>query len=178
MTMNAPDKKTLTRMQKLLALARQGVGGEADNAERFLARMLAKHGMTLEDIEGDAQKRERITLKYKTELQAKLLTQILAKVMPPSEFTIWERKGLRALLVDLTPAEHAEVVMHQAALTPALTRHMATAFSAFVQTNRLFMDEPDDDCERPPMDPVEAHRLAQMMAGCERVDIHKALAGR
>lgn len=45
--------EALELLKKLKALAEQGVGGEKSNAEAMLAKTLKKHGMTLEDLEGE-----------------------------------------------------------------------------------------------------------------------------
>ena len=44
-------QKIVQRLQKIKALSEQGVDGEAENAAKLLAKMLAKHRMSMEDIE-------------------------------------------------------------------------------------------------------------------------------
>lgn len=176
--MQQPDEKTLTRMQKLLELAKRGVGGEAANAERFLAKMLAKHGMLLSDITGDEQQRAKVTLKWRTTEDRSLLLQIIAKVTDDSDFTTWVRRGKKVLIVELTPAEHAEVLMHEAALAPALVAHMRRAMQAFIQVNRLYpatTKRDEDDTPRKPMDKTELEAIMQMMAATEPTAVLKAL---
>lgn len=174
--MKEPDDKTLSRMQKLLALARRGVGGERANAERFLARLLEQHGMTLDDIEGEGQVRKQVSIAYSTERERKLILQIVAKVLDTSEPSMWKRRGTKAIIFELTPAEHAEVLVCQAAMLPALKRHMDRAFSAFIQANSL-CPAPKDGDERPQMDPKEVAAIVGMMSATERVTVNKALPG-
>lgn len=170
-----PDERTLSRMRKLLALAQRGVGGEAENAERFLRKTLAAHGMTMEDLASDEVARSRVTLRFSSEWERKLTIQVLAKVLNGiDERPIYTRGRSKLYAVDLTTAEHAEVAMHLAVLSPALKRHMDTAFNAFVQANRLYRERRDDDSAGD-MDPEEAARLLGMMAACERVDVRKAI---
>lgn len=177
--MKQPDENTLSRMQKLLVLAKRGVGGEAANAERFLAKMLEKHGMTLADIDSEAKHRSKVTLKYGSSNERELILQIVSKVLDSDEFTVWKYKGEKGLIVELTTAEHAEVVMHYAVLAPALERHMRRAFRAFIQSNRLFPSTPDvRDGDRPKSDREEDYLVAQMMAGSERVQVNKALPSK
>lgn len=46
--MNTPSAEHIkAKLRKLLELARQGVGGEKDNAQSILGKMLTKHGLTL-----------------------------------------------------------------------------------------------------------------------------------
>jgi hypothetical protein len=176
--MQQPDDKTLTRMQKLLELAKRGVGGEAANAERFLAKMLAKHGMQLSDITGDEQQRSKVTLKWRTTEDRTLILQIIAKVLDESDFTTWVRRGKKVLIVELTPAEHAEVLMHEAALAPALVTHMRRAMRAFIQVNRLYpatSERDDDETPRKPMDKDELEAIMQMMSATQPTTVRKAL---
>lgn len=173
-----PDDKTLSRMQKLLELARRGVGGEAKNAERFLLKLLAKHGMQLSDITNEDQQRSKVTLKWRTTEGRSLLVQIISKVTDDSEFTTWVRRGKKVLIVELTPAEHAEVLMHEAALAPALVTHMRRAMQAFIQVNRLYpatSKRDDDDTPRKPMDKEELEAIMQMMSATRPTTVLKAL---
>lgn len=176
--MQKPDEKTLARMQKLLELAKRGMGGEAANAERFLAKMLAKHGMQLSDITGNEQQRAKVKLKWRTTEDRSLLLQIIAKVTDDSEFTTWVLRGKKVLIVELTPGEHAEVLMHEAALAPALVAHMRRAMQAFIQVNRLYKattEREEDETPRKPMDKAELEAIMQMMAATEPTAVLKAL---
>lgn len=173
-----PDDKTLARMEKLLELAKRGVGGEAANAERFLEKMLAKHGMQLSDITNDVQQRSKVTLKWRTTEDRSLIIQIIAKVLDDHGFTTWSRRGKKELIVELTPAERAEVLMHQAALAPALVMHMRSAMQAFIQVNQLYPATPRDaDTPRKPMDKAELEAIMQMMSATKPTTVRKALRG-
>jgi len=45
------DNETIrAKLRKIAALAERGVGGECDNAKGLLDRLLAKHGLTMEDL--------------------------------------------------------------------------------------------------------------------------------
>jgi hypothetical protein len=174
--MQKPDQKTIERMRKLLELARRGVGGEAANAERFLHKLLAKHGMTLSDITASDQKRIEVSFKYRTDEDRKLLVQIISKVLDSSEYTTWKVRGKRVLIVNLTPAEHAEVLMHHAVMVPALEAHMKRAMMAFIQVNQIY---PSTSREakgpRKPMEKEELESILKMMSATKRVDVRKAL---
>ena len=168
------DSKTLLRMKKLLTLAKQGVGGEAENAERFLANMLAKHGLAMADIVDDAMPASRVALKFRDRLEERLINQVVSKVLDSMEWPSWKRGKERAVIVELTAGQHAEVLMHLAVLEPALRRHMKRAFAAFVQTNRLFPESPSDISGNK-MDPAELAMILAMAAGSEKVQVRKAL---
>lgn len=180
MIASTPNEKSLARMKKLLELARRGVGGEAENAQRFLERMLASHGMTLADIEADNQRRALARFKYRDSVERNLLVQIFSKVLNTSDFPVFKRKGAKFIGAELTPAERAEAVMYHAALAPALKKHLELAYSAFIQKNEVFKDSSDEVSPNKELDEAERQRmiaLAAMMNGTERVAVHKMLPG-
>jgi hypothetical protein len=49
--------KVKSLVAKLLELSNRGIGGEAKNAERLLQNLLAKHGITLEDLDNNAKRK-------------------------------------------------------------------------------------------------------------------------
>lgn len=174
--MQQPDEKTIERMRKLLELARRGVGGEAANAERFLSKMLAKHGMTLSDITDSDQERGEVSFKWRSQEERKLLLQIISKVLDSADFPTWAVRGKKVLIVELTPAEHAEVLMHRAALAPALQAHMKRAMTAFIQVNKLYpATAREAETPREPIDKAELAAIMQMMSATQPVAVRKAI---
>lgn len=174
--MTQPDEKTLGRMQKLLELARRGVGGEAANAERFLMKMLSQHGMQMSDIATADQPRNKVTFKYRTVDEQMLIWQIITKVRDDHDVKAWGQRGKKVLIVELSRAEHAEVVMLHAVLGPALDAHLKRARMAFVQANQLFpASARSSGDQRKPLDPKELEAIMRMMAATEPVKVHKAL---
>jgi hypothetical protein len=174
--MNQPDGKTLGRMQKLLELTRRGVGGEAANAERFLAKMLTRHGMRLSDIESIDQQRSKVQFKYRTSEDQMLLWQIITKVRDQHDVQAWGYRGKKLLIVELSPAEHAEVLVHHAVLAPAMEAHMKRARTAFMHANQLFPASAKRDKEScKPIDERELEAIMKMIAVTDPVKVHKAL---
>lgn len=51
------DKTAL--LKKVRALAEHGVGGEAENAEKLLARMMKKYGISEEELDEETRVRPR-----------------------------------------------------------------------------------------------------------------------
>lgn len=49
------DPKLLSKLSKILALSKHGVGGEAENASAMLARMLTEHNLEIADLERSGQ---------------------------------------------------------------------------------------------------------------------------
>lgn len=49
-----PSQKIVDRLNKLLKLAEQGVGGEKTTAQKMLDKMLIKHGLSISDISDES----------------------------------------------------------------------------------------------------------------------------
>lgn len=70
------DKTAL--LKKVRALAEHGVGGEAENAEKLLARMMKKYGISEEELDEETRLRHDFT--YHGGEEKKILRQVVYKV--------------------------------------------------------------------------------------------------
>lgn len=70
------DKTAL--LKKVRALAEHGVGGEAENAEKLLARMMKKYGISEEELDEETRVRHDFT--YHGGEEKKILRQVVYKV--------------------------------------------------------------------------------------------------
>ena len=61
--------------KKLKALAERGEGGEKRNAEKMLNKLLEKHGISIEQLNGENTEIEMITIKMKYEFIASIIIQ-------------------------------------------------------------------------------------------------------
>lgn len=172
--MSAP----VERMKKILALARRGVGGEKTTAEAMLARLMTKYGMTLADLENEAQPVARREFKYASEFDRKLLVQIVASVMGTAHFDVWRRRGRKALLFDLTALQFAEVDVRLAAYRPVLRRELVKAtqrvFSAFVHANNL-VNYDSGSADDAPVDMDEIEAIVALMRTMKPTPIHQQI---
>lgn len=138
------DQKVQNKVRKLQALAERGVGGEKVNAQRMLEKLLARHGLTLEDLADE--RRETRWFPAPTKFDVRLAAQILAKVCNTDDPGVYSSKSRpKQVGVDVTPAEAIEFELHYDTLRKALTEHFRDAFSAFIQANRLFSNLPCDE---------------------------------
>lgn len=138
------DQKIQDKVRKLQALAERGVGGEKANAQRMLEKLLARHGLTLEDLADE--RREVRWFPAPTKFDVLLAAQILAKVCNTDDPGVYSSRGRpKQVGVDVTPAEAIEFELHYDTLRKALTEHFKDAFSAFIQANRLFSNLPSDE---------------------------------
>lgn len=174
------DEKAIERLLKLLALAQRGVGGEKATAQRFLDATLAKHGMTMADLLDSAQPVSEVKFTHRGGDEFSLLNQVLFKVKNVA--TLRYRKRGKAIWIELTAGQRAEVQMHMAILLPALRKHMKTAMTAFVHANALYPANPtdaDDGADDPPEKPMskeDRDALIAMIASTRATAVHKAIA--
>ncbi|WP_313453429.1 DUF2786 domain-containing protein [Stutzerimonas nitrititolerans] len=136
------DGKLQAKLRKLLALAERGVGGEKDTAQRMLAKMLARHGLTIDSLSED--ERSMTWFKFSNENERRLGRQIAAKVLNTHDADVYglysNADRRKQFGVMLSPAEAVEFELHYEVLRKALTKHMETAFQAFIQANNIFPD--------------------------------------
>jgi hypothetical protein len=175
--MSIASEKLLDRLRKIQALARHGVGGEKENAERMLARLLDLHNLTIEDLDGESKP---IEWRFKADpgFDIRLVNQIIYKVTNKSGVPIYKltsKKGLYSC--NLTAAQAIECEAILAILRPALEDHFQIAFSAFVQSNQIFGDSPGDpeDKQKTPEERARDFAIMQMMLGTKKVNLHKQI---
>ena len=114
MTGSSPSPETesiRTRLLKVLRLAQQGVGGERENAEVLLAKLLKKHSMTMADLEGASnQPSTLVWLPASNEDERTVLAQLVAK-MYGTDRKVWKKAHTSDLGVNVTASEHAALVI-------------------------------------------------------------------
>jgi hypothetical protein len=168
-------------MKKILALARRGVGGEKATAEAMLAKLLARYGMTVADLDGDEQKAERHFFTYRTDTERRLLIQIVANITGANSIHHWKRKGKRVIGFELTTLQYAEVDVRYEAyrgpLQAELNKTTNRVYAAFVQANDLGVSRTneDDDSDRPPTDLDELMAVMALMQTMRPVPIHRQI---
>jgi hypothetical protein len=176
--MSIASEKLLDRLRKIQALARHGVGGEKENAERMLARLLDLHNLTIEDLDGESK---MIEWRFKADsgFDIRLVNQIIFKVTNVCNYRIYKYNGKAGLYgCELSAAQAIECEAILAILRPALEDHFQIAFSAFVQSNQIFGDSPAEDQgdkEETPEDRARTFAIMQMMLGTKKVDLLKQI---
>jgi hypothetical protein len=169
-------------MQKILALARRGVGGEKETAEAMLAKLLAKYGLTVADLENESQPVEKRWFSYQTEADKKLLIQIVASVTEQSAVRYSTYRGQRKIGFTLTALQFADVDVRYTAFRAALRKELekatARVYAAFVYANDLGVArDDDDDGQRLGMDMEELAAIMALMRTMKPTPVHRQLAG-
>lgn len=162
------DLKLEEKLKKLYALAKQGVGGEAINAQKLLEDLLAKNDMTLDMLIDTETKKYYFT--YKTEFEKDILFRVISNVKEESNFSYLQRKRQREIGFELTAYEYIEVKIQREAYMESWRKYLEQAQTAFIVANRLTYyssknREPKKDKPLTPEEQAEIQRIFQMSMG-------------
>jgi hypothetical protein len=157
------DKAAL--LKKIRALAERGVGGEADNAEKILRRLMEKYGVSEDEL--DEEERRRHDFEYHGKEQEKLLRQVVFKVTGGYAYNLvynaTGRKVKTKLGADCTAAEKVEIEFLFDFYTRLWERERAAFLSAFIQKHRIFAIR--DDIEPQKLSREELLKMQALMLG-------------
>lgn len=93
------------RLLKVLRLAQQGVGGERENAETLLAKLLRKHNLTLADLEASLDAPlERAWLPAADAEERIVLSQLAIRLFGTKR-KLWTQQGKTDVGLDVSPSE-------------------------------------------------------------------------
>lgn len=132
------DKTAL--LKKVRALAEHGVGGEAENAEKLLARMMKKYGISEEELDEETRVRHDFT--YHGGEEKKILRQVVYKVTGGYAYelvyTASGRKVRTQLGADCTPAEKVEIEYLFDFYKRLWEKEKDAFLAAYIQKHRIF----------------------------------------
>ena len=157
------DKAAL--LKKIRALAERGVGGEADNAEEILRRLMEKYGVSEDEL--DEEERRRHDFEYHGKEQEKLLRQVVYKVTGGYAYNLVYRASGRKVKTRLgagcTAAEKVEIEFLFDFYTRLWERERDAFLSAFIQKHRIFTIR--DDIEPQEVSREELLKMQALMLG-------------
>ena len=157
------DKAAL--LKKIRALAERGVGGEADNAEEILRRLIEKYGVSEDELY--EVERRRHDFEYHGKEQETLLRQVVYKVTGGYAYNlVYRASGRRVktrLGADCTAAEKVEIEFLFDFYTRLWERERAAFISAFIQKHRIFAIR--DDIEPQEVSREELLKMQALMLG-------------
>lgn len=160
------NDKVYDLLRKLHALAQRGVGGEKDNAENALQRLMRRHKVTLENI--TEERKDRRLFEYTTKEHQTFILQVIASITGVGIYRA-ARGVRRKMWVDLTTAEHLEAVMKIDHYWPMFKEEQALFYAAFIQANALYCKNSEESMRRlEDMTEEErrhSRRIAEMMRG-------------
>ncbi len=168
------DDKTTELLKKIKALADEGVGGEKDNAQAQLDKLLKKYGITVQDLEDNAEHERRFT--YKTEEYKYFVWQILGSVLGSVEM---EKRGVfkvgtNKIAIDLTETELIEIKEKLDFFWFKYKQAKEVFKHAFFLKNNLLSDA-GGDYDPTPEQREKAKKAAQLAKGLEAEEFRKSL---
>lgn len=159
------DPKLEAKLKKLYNLAKQGVGGEAINAQNLLENLLKKHNISLDMLIDTETKKYFFT--YKTEFEKDILFRLMSNIKEDSSISYLQRKGQKKIGFELTAYEYIEVEIQREAYTESWRKYLEQAQMAFIIANRLTYyssknRETKKDKPLTPEEQAEIQRILQM----------------
>jgi hypothetical protein len=159
---SSPELESVrSRLLKVLRLAQQGVGGERENAEVLLAKLLRKHSMTMADLDGaSGQPATRMWLPASDVDERTVLAQLVVKLFGKSR-KVWRRAADTDLGVDVGPSEHAALVIAWEVYRAAFAEARHALVMGFCFKHGLYAPEGSNTAEMSDEDRTRAkHALA------------------
>jgi len=153
----------IDKLKKIEALAKCGIGGERETAQRMLDALCKKHGITLDQIISQDKQGYRFSVQNK--LDATLLAHVVLHVCQTSQIANWKRGRLR--FYELTKAQAIDVEDCFNHFRRAWRKQLADMMAAFVNANHLFAPDGKNDPAKEPTPDARARamRIMQLMQG-------------
>lgn len=156
------------RLKKLYALALRGVGGEKEQAQAILDKLLKKYAMTLDDLDNEAI--QEYDLEYHGKEQDRILMQTVYKVTDEKgafshlQYNHSGRACRTRLRVSCTAAQKAEIEFLFAFYVRLWEKEKEALLQAFFQKHRIFgnLKEGESGME---LSPEELLKLEFLMNG-------------
>lgn len=155
------------RLKKLHALAMRGVGGEKEQAQKILEKLMQKYGISLNDL--DEEQIREFDIVYHGEIARKLLLQTAYKVTGSAENVttlVYRQSGRQCrtkMRVRCTEAQKIEIEFLLDFYCKLWEKESAALFRAFIQKHEIFADRADGKCDR--ISDEEYLKMQQLMRG-------------
>ena len=163
------------RLLKVLRLAQEGVGGERENAEVLLGKLLRRHGMTLADLEGALdQPRTLVWLPASDVDERAVLAQLVLKLFG-AERKVFARPEDAALGVEATPSEQAAITIGWEVYRTAFAEARQALVIGFCFKHGLFAPSGAEDAD---MSDEARARAARALALAEVLPVVESPARR
>lgn len=165
--------KIIELAKKLKALSEKGEGGEKINAEKMLQKIMEKHNLTLEEVEGE--KKDFVYFKVNKK-QEEIFWQIVSSVIGEhTTYTDQRRRGY--FVLKITAAEAVEIEMKYDFYWKLYQEEFDIWRSAFIQRNNIYHPEggitnPETLSEEEIEKQVRIHEMSQSI---KRGDLKKQL---
>lgn len=176
--MNSEDR-IKAKMRKLLELVRQGVGGERENAQSMLEKLLKKHDLTLEDLDSEKAEVGLYEFAFNDKLEKKLLTAVMHFVLQAKTIMVRnDHKNSKKICIQVTKAQKLEIDLAYGVYREVFKKEQQNLFLAFIHKNHIFGPDENDDKENDTPSKLTKEDLmsiAFMMQGMRTTHVNKSL---
>lgn len=133
-----------TKIKKLLALAEQGVGGEAVNARKLLERLCEQHSVSIEELL-DRETKHRYTFEVgRSKEMMQIFVRCLAKVVDIENMT-YTQPTRSSISIEVTAFQRAEILSlfnwHKSNFTQELEEFKHNFLSAYIGKHDLYFEQ-------------------------------------
>lgn len=171
------DPKLESRLKKLMALADRGVGGEKQNAQRMLQKLLDKHGLTIAELLED--KTEWHSFRYRGKEEETILSQTFFKILDAQKIGVIATKS--ELKVRCTQFQAIEIQTHWDVYRTEYRKERKALLDAFIVRNSIYpATKPDQQQPSKPMSKADldnAERAMGLARGMNKVQVHTRIGG-
>jgi len=163
------NKKEL--LSKIKNLADFGEGNESESAQQFLDRLLKKYEITEDELESSDETCIEF-FKYSTELEYRILMQVIYKVIESKE--IYKEKRRKALGAYCTIVQEIEIKENYDFYKKVIKDDFEIFFSAFCQKNKIFPEIKSEESSKS-LSLEEILRIKSMMKGMSEESLIKSI---
>lgn len=178
------------RLLKIVALAKFGVAGERETADRMVRSMCAKLELEYSDVmadESDTYVEHVLPVRWRNKAELRVLAQVCWCFADTGDERVRIAYNIlrKVVFVTTTPAKFIETsqaaVVYLAAFRKAKRLLLSDLPGAFISKHHLYSEYPDDDnADRPAWTDeqrMQHWRQAQLVETMESVRLHKAITG-
>lgn len=170
------SEKNIELMNKLMALAERGIGGEKETAKKKLAELMDKYGVSDADLSGEIL--EDHEYKYRDQYEKQLLLQIFNKVNHERQVLEYKwGKGMRSVKVFRATKEEAmEAEIEYEFYKELWKEEQDFLMDCFIQKHRLFRLDPNAPKQR--VDEETFTRMQHMMRAMQDKQLQKMIESK
>ncbi len=169
------QEKIIEKLNKIKALAEQGIDGEASAAQLLLDKELKRYGLTMDDLTYTTVL--EYDIKYREDMDCKLIKQI-AFTMGIKCGGLMRVRAVKMLRLTCTALQYAEFCALHDFHKELLKKEVATLFRAYANQHKLFPQTAYKTAdELTPEQLKEMEEAADMQRGLSRNKFHKQIEG-
>ena len=150
------------KLKKLLALAERGVQGEAENARRLLEKLCKEHGISIEELLDENQKKWYGFNIGRRKVYKDLFSQCYFMITDTSTMP-YKSLSQSKIAVELTAMQYAELVSlyewHKANFNKDLEELEKNITLAYCRKHRIFSHSESDDNDSEELSPEDIERI-------------------